>query len=127
MHKIINTDRAPLAVGPYSQAIAATGSKLVFISGQIPLKPGASVVETTDIKEQTQLVLKNLGILLEEAGASIKHVVKTTVYLQNLDDFAPMNGEYERFFSDHRPARACVEVARLPKASLVEIDAIAVL
>jgi len=127
MHKTILTKEAPLAIGPYSQAIVASGSNLIFISGQIPLDPVSLNVEATTIALQTQMVLKNLYAILRAADAEVHHVVKTTVFLKDLKDFAVMNEEYEKFFANHRPARACVEVARLPRDVLVEIEAIAVL
>lgn len=126
MHKKIHTDEAPAAVGPYSQAIEAKCGSLIFISGQIPLDPKTMKVESTDVREQTKQVLKNLQAVLKAAKVSENAVVKTTVYLKNMDDFSLVNEEYEKFFSEHKPARACVEVARLPRDVLVEIDAIAV-
>jgi len=127
MHEKIFTDEAPLAVGPYSQAVKAKGQNMVFVSGQIPLNPSSMNIEGSDIKEQTRLVLKNLAAVLKAAGVGPHHVVKTTVYLKDMNDFATMNAEYSNFFSEHKPARACVEVARLPKDVLVEIDAIALI
>lgn len=124
MIKKVSTDKAPAAVGPYSQAIVAQG--FVFVSGQIPLNPFTMKVETSDIREQTKVVLSNLKAVLEAAGADQRSVVKTTVYLKDMNDFTKVNEEYERFFSEHKPARACVEVARLPRDVLVEIDAIAI-
>lgn len=124
MHKIINSPKAPQAVGPYSQAILAQGSKLIFISGQIPLEPKSMSIVSQDIREQTVQVLKNLSAIICEAQASLNHVVKTTVYLKNMNDFNTVNEEYNKFFNEQKPARVCVEVARLPKDALVEIDAI---
>lgn len=126
MHKKISTDHAPKAVGPYSQAILAQGQNLLFVSGQIPLDAKTMQVSSADIREQTKMVLKNLAAILQAAGVSAQAVVKTTVYLKNMNDFAAMNEEYEQFFCEHRPARACVEVARLPRDVLVEIEATAV-
>lgn len=126
MHKQIHTDEAPAAVGPYSQAIEANCSTMVFISGQIPLDPKTMKVESADVREQTRQVLKNLQAVLEASKTAASCVVKTTVYLKNMNDFSAVNEEYEKFFSEHKPARACVEVARLPRDVLVEIDAIAV-
>lgn len=126
MLKIISTDDAPKAVGPYSQAVAIESSGFIFVSGQIPLHPSSMKVESTDVRGQTQQCLKNLLAVLRAAGASASSVVRTTVYLQDMNDFAAVNEEYERVFSEHKPARACVEVARLPKDVLVEIDAIAI-
>jgi 2-iminobutanoate/2-iminopropanoate deaminase len=124
MHKIVHSDEAPKAIGCYSQAIIA--NKIIFVSGQIPLDPVTMKVEG-DIKEQTKQVLKNLFNILKEAGAQAQSVVKTTVYLKDLQDFSSVNEEYEKFFSEHKPARVCIEVSRLPRDSLVEIDAIAVI
>lgn len=121
--KKIATDKAPAAVGPYSQAIVANG--FAFISGQIPLDLVSMKVETTDVREQTKLVLRHLQAVLAAAGATRQSVVRATVYLKDMNHFAAVNEEYERFFAEHKPARACVEVARLPRDVLVEIDAIA--
>ena len=122
--KSVATNNAPQAIGPYSQAIIT--SNLVFCSGQIPLDPATMEIVGESITEQTNRVFQNLSGLLEAAGSNLGQVVKTTVYLKNMSDFAAMNEEYARHFGDHRPARAAVEVARLPKDVLVEIDAIAV-
>ena len=122
--KSVSTNNAPQAIGPYSQAII-TGN-LVFCSGQIPLDPATMEIVGESITEQTKRVFQNLSGLLEAAGSNLGQVVKTTVYLKDMSDFAAMNEEYARHFGDHRPARAAVEVARLPKDVLVEIDAIAV-
>ena len=122
--KSVSTNNAPQAIGPYSQAII-TGD-LVFCSGQIPLNPATMEIVGESITEQTKRVFQNLSGLLEAAGSNLGQVVKTTVYLKDMSDFAAMNEEYARHFGDHRPARAAVEVARLPKDVRVEIDAIAV-
>ncbi len=122
--KSVATNNAPQAIGPYSQAII-TGN-LVFCSGQIPLDPATMEIVGESITEQTNRVFQNLSGLLEAAGSSLGQVVKTTVYLKDMSEFAAMNEEYARHFGDHRPARAAVEVARLPKDVRVEIDAIAV-
>ena len=127
MHKAIHTKNAPAVVGPYSQAIVAQGSKLIFISGQIPLDPATMTITTNDVRAQATQVLKNLSAIIHEAQASLHHVVKTTVYLKNMNDFSTVNEEYTKFFSEHLPARVCLEVARLPKDALVEIDAIVVI
>lgn len=127
MHKIINSKKSPAAVGPYSQAVVAQGSKMIFISGQIPLDPQSMSVISADIRAQTSQVLKNLLAIIQEAQASPNDVVKTTVYLKNMSDFAVVNEEYAKFFCEHLPARVCIEVARLPKDVLVEIDAILVI
>ncbi len=122
--KSVATNNAPQAIGPYSQAII-TGN-LVFCSGQIPLDPATMEIVGESITEQTNRVFQNLSGLLEAAGSNLGQVVKTTVYLKDMSDFAAMNEEYARHFGDHRPARATVEVARLPKDVRVEIDAVAV-
>lgn len=125
---IIQTNRAPTPVGPYNQAIAATG-QMIFIAGQIPLDPKTGdVVGADDITQQTQQVMANLEAILKAAQASFDDVVKTTVFLTNLDDFAAMNRVYAQYFDDATaPARACVEVSRLPKGVLVEIECIAMI
>jgi 2-iminobutanoate/2-iminopropanoate deaminase len=119
----IQTDRAPEAIGPYSQAIKANG--LIFASGQIPLDPATMQIVEGGVKEQTERVLENLKGVLEAAGSSLGRVVKTTVYLEEMNDFASMNEVYARFFSATKPARATVQVARLPRDVKVEIDVIA--
>ena len=121
--QIINTDQAPAAIGPYSQ-----GNKLgnlVFTSGQIPLVPETMEVLEGDITVQTELVMKNLMAVLHEGGADASTVVKTTCFLSDMNDFAAFNAVYGRYFPNHAPARSCVEVARLPKDVLVEVEAIA--
>jgi len=123
--KVVATDSAPKAIGPYSQAIVANG--MVFVSGQIPIDPvSGNLVEET-IAEQTKQVMSNLSAILESAGADFSKVVKTTVYLKDMDDFAEMNRVYGNHFPDHKPARATVQVAKLPRDVSVEIDCIAVL
>jgi 2-iminobutanoate/2-iminopropanoate deaminase len=119
--KQIQTNKAPAAIGPYSQAMA-TG-QLLFTSGQIPLRPDGSLVEG-GIELQTQQVLENLSAVIEAAGATPGQVVKTTVFLKNLEDFAAMNAIYAATFGSHCPARSTVQVARLPRDVLVEIEAI---
>ncbi len=120
----ISTDQAPGAIGPYSQAIRR--GNWLFLSGQIPLDPASMTVISGDIRVQTERVIQNLTAVLEAAGASLQHVVKTTVYLRDMNDFAAMNETYASFFTgDTPPARAAVEVARLPKDVDVEIDAVA--
>lgn len=125
--KVISTDRAPAPVGPYNQAIVATG-QMLFVAGQIPLNPGTGeIVGTADITAQTEQVMANLEAILQAAGASWQDVVKTTVFLSDLQNFVAMNRVYAKYFDESTaPARACVEVARLPKDVLVEIDCIAV-
>ncbi|MFQ6038472.1 MAG: RidA family protein [Candidatus Aminicenantales bacterium] len=124
MKKEIKTDKAPKAIGPYSQAIATNG--LIFASGQIAIDPSTGKLSTGTIEEQTELVLKNLKAVLEAAGSSLDNVVKCTVFLQDMDDFTRMNEVYGRFFRPPYPARAAVQVARLPKDVKIEIEAIAV-
>ncbi len=119
--KQIQTQHAPAAIGPYSQAIQV--GSLLFTSGQIPLRADGTLVEG-DIKAQTQQVFDNLRAVIEAAGGSLAQVVKTTVFLKDLQDFAAMNGVYEAAFGTHRPARSAVQVARLPRDVLVEIEAI---
>ncbi len=119
----VHTDAAPAAIGPYSQAIVTDG--WVFCSGQIPIDPGTGEVVRGSIADQTDLSLRNLRAVLEAAGASLSSVVKTTVFLADMNDFAEMNEVYTRHFGDHKPARAAVEVAALPKAVGVEIECVA--
>ncbi len=119
----IHTDHAPAAIGPYSQAIAADG--WVFCSGQIPLDPDTMELVGGTIDEQTDQVLRNLSEVLHAAGSSLQHVVKTTVFLADMNDFAAMNKVYEQHFGEHRPARAAVQAAALPKFCNVEIECIA--
>jgi 2-iminobutanoate/2-iminopropanoate deaminase len=121
----VATDRGPKAIGPYSQAIKANG--FVFISGQIPLDPATQQLVEGDVAAQTERVLENLKGIVEAAGSSIQRVVKTTVFLADMNDFAPMNAVYSRYFVKHPPARSTVEVARLPRDVRVEIDLIALL
>ena len=121
----VQTDAAPKAIGPYSQAIKANG--LVFASGQIALDPATGQLVEGGIVEQTERVLNNLKGVLEAAGSSLDRVVKTTVFLADLSDFASMNEAYGRFFGETPPARSTVEVSRLPRDARVEIDAIALL
>jgi 2-iminobutanoate/2-iminopropanoate deaminase len=124
MKKPVQTDKAPKAIGPYSQGIVAKG--MVFCSGQIAIDPASGELSTGSIEEQTRLVLKNLGAVLEAAGSSYDQVVKATVFLQDMNDFARMNAVYGEFFKTPYPARAAVQVARLPRDVKVEIEAIAV-
>ncbi|MFH1764532.1 MAG: RidA family protein [Gemmatimonadota bacterium] len=119
----VKTDKAPGAIGPYSQAISVDG--WVFCSGQIPIDPATGQVVEGDIGVQTDQVLKNLAAVLEAAGASLARVVKTTVFLADMDDFGGMNEVYAKHFGDHRPARAAVAVRTLPKHVDVEIEAVA--
>jgi 2-iminobutanoate/2-iminopropanoate deaminase len=119
----VKTDRAPAAIGPYSQAVRWGG--LIFCSGQIPLDPATGRMIEGEIEAQTERILENLAAVLEAGGGSLRDVVKTTVYLVDLNDFPKMNAVYGRYFPESPPARATVQVARLPAGALVEIDAIA--
>jgi 2-iminobutanoate/2-iminopropanoate deaminase len=121
--EIISTEKAPGAIGPYSQAVKVGG--LVFVSGQIPIDPATGNFVSDDVAEQTEQVLKNLSAVLEAAGSSMAKVVKTTVFLADMNDFAVMNEIYGRYFSEMSPARATVQAARLPRDARVEIDCIA--
>ena len=123
MRTVISTDRGPKAIGPYSQAIQANG--FLFISGQIPLDPKTNQLVEGDIRVQTERALENLKGILEAAGSSLGRVVKTTVFLKDMGEFAAMNETYGRYFLSNPPARATVEVARLPRDVRVEIDVIA--
>ncbi|WP_449621624.1 2-iminobutanoate/2-iminopropanoate deaminase [Robertmurraya sp. Marseille-Q9965] len=120
--KVVQTVEAPAAIGPYSQGIVV--NNLFYSSGQIPLTASGEMV-TGDVKEQTHQVFKNLQAVLQEAGASLETVVKATVFIKSMDDFGAINEVYGEYFSTHKPARSCVEVARLPKDALVEIEVIA--
>ncbi|MBE9536093.1 MAG: RidA family protein [Proteobacteria bacterium] len=121
--KIIETKDAPSAIGPYSQAV--TGAGLIFVSGQIPLDPETGEISGANIKEQTDRVMKNLDAVLTAGGSNLGKVVKTTIYLSDMDDFPVVNDIYGGYFNSNPPARATVEVSRLPKGVLVEIDAVA--
>jgi 2-iminobutanoate/2-iminopropanoate deaminase len=121
----VATDRGPKAIGPYSQAVKANG--FVFLSGQVALDPNTQQVVEGDVVRQTERVLENLKAIVEAAGSSLQHAVKTTVFLADMNDFAAMNEVYGRYFVTHRPARSTVEVSRLPKDVRVEIDLIALL
>jgi 2-iminobutanoate/2-iminopropanoate deaminase len=125
--KIIRTDKAPAPVGPYNQAVSASG-EMIFVAGQIPIDPKiGDVVHTDDVAKQTEQVMANIEAILEEAGTNFQNVVKTTVFLADMNDFAAMNAVYAKYFhEDSAPARACVQVSRLPKDVLVEIECIAV-
>ncbi|MGB8952798.1 MAG: RidA family protein [Candidatus Aminicenantales bacterium] len=125
MKREIKTEKAPKAIGPYSQGIAA--NNFVFASGQISLDPQTGELVSGGIEDQTRQVLKNISAVLQAAGSSLDHVVKATVFLQDMNDFASMNTVYAEFFKPPFPARAAVQVARLPKDVKVEIEVIAVL
>lgn len=118
----VQTKNAPQAIGPYSQGIVV--NNLFYSSGQIPLRPDGTLVEG-DVQVQAKQVFENLKAVLEEAGASLNTVVKATVFIKDMNDFAALNEVYGDYFGDHKPARSCVEVARLPKDVLVEIEVIA--
>lgn len=120
--KVIQTQNAPAAIGPYSQGIVV--NNIFYSSGQIPLNAEGQMV-TGDIKDQTHQVFKNLQALLESAGASFETVIKATVFIKNMDDFTAINEVYGQYFNHHKPARSCVEVARLPKDALIEIEVVA--
>ncbi len=121
--EFVQTDKAPSAIGPYSQAVVVNG--MVYTSGQIALTPEGVMLED-DVIVQTKQVLKNLTAVLEEAGSSLQNVVKTTIFIADMDDFATINEIYEEAFGSHKPARSTVAVKTLPKNALVEIDAVAV-
>jgi len=123
MSEAVSTENAPGAIGPYSQAIKANG--MIFCSGQIPIDPGTGQFVSDDVAAQTEQVLKNLDAVLQAAGAGLGSVVKTTVFLADMNDFAAMNEVYGKFFSNNKPARATVQAARLPRDAKVEIECIA--
>jgi 2-iminobutanoate/2-iminopropanoate deaminase len=123
MNKVVSTNNAPGAIGPYSQAIVAGG--MVFVSGQIPIDPATGNFVSENVVEQTEQVLKNLSEVLLAAGSDLGRVVKTTVFLADMNDFAAMNEVYARYFDVNKPARATVQAARLPRDARVEIDCIA--
>jgi len=123
MKEIVQTDRGPKPIGPYSVAVKANG--FLYLSGQTPLNPETGQMAGNNISEQTERVMENIKAILESAGANLHHVVKTTVFLKNMNDFAAMNEVYGRYFLAAPPARSTVEVARLPKDAFVEIEVIA--
>ena len=123
--EIVATERAPRAIGPYSQAVRA--GNLLFASGQIPIDPATGEFVAGGVAEQTDQVMRNLSAVFEAAGASLKQVVKTTVFLADMNDFTAMNEVYGRFFGENPPARATVQAARLPRDAQVEIEAIAII
>ena len=125
MKQVILTDRGPKPIGPYSQAVRSNG--FLFVSGQVALDPKSGEFVGTDIRQQTERTLENLKAILEAAGVSQSHVVKTTVFLKDMNDFTAMNETYARYFTAAPPARSTVQAARLPKDALVEIDVIAAL
>lgn len=123
MKNVIVTDKAPAAIGPYSQAIMANG--MLYTSGQLPVDPATGTMPDS-IEEQTEQAMKNVLTILEAAGLSAKNIIKTTVFIKNMQDFSKINAVYEKFFTEGCPARSCVEVARLPKDAMIEIEAVAV-
>ncbi len=125
MREIVLTDRGPKPIGPYSQAVKANG--VLYMSGQVALDPKTGEMVASSIAEQTERVMSNIKGILEAAGTNLHHVVRTTVYLKDMNDFAAMNEVYGRFFPTAPPARSTVQVSRLPKDALVEIDVIAAL
>ena len=125
MKEIVATERAPRAIGPYSQALRS--GNFLFASGQIPIDPATGEFVAGGITEQTEQVMRNVSAILEAAGAGLQQVVKTTVFLADMDDFTAMNEVYGRFFGEDPPARATVQAARLPRDARVEIEAIAIL
>ena len=124
MVKTLHTEKAPAAVGPYSQATEVNG--FIFTSGQIPLIPETGELVSDDIKKATARSLDNIKAILEEAGSSLDKVLKVNIFLDDVNDFAAVNEVYAEYFTEHKPARSCVEVANLPKKALIEIEAIAV-
>jgi 2-iminobutanoate/2-iminopropanoate deaminase len=124
--KIVHSDDAPKAIGPYSQAVQVDAGKMTFLSGQIPLDPKTMEMVQGDVVVQAEQVMKNLGAVLKAAGLDFSHVVRSTIFLTDLADFAKVNEVYGRYFLGEPPARATVQVAALPRGSKVEIDAIAV-
>ena len=123
-HQVIHTDNAPAAIGPYSQAIKA--GNMLFVSGQVPFVPETMEIVEGDVQAQTRQSLTNVQAILKEAGADFSDVVKTTVFIKDMNEFAQINEVYAEFFGENKPARSCVEVARLPKDVKVEIEVIAV-
>jgi len=123
--EVVSTEKAPKAIGPYSQAIKI--QNMVYTSGQIPVDPSSGEVVDGGIENQTRQVLENLKAVLAEAGTGFENVVKTTVYIKDMNDFASVNKIYGQYFKEPYPARSCVEVARLPKDVLVEIEAVAII
>ena len=121
-HQVIHTDNAPKAIGPYSQAVKA--GNMLFVSGQVPFVPETMEIVEGDVKAQTAQSLKNVQAILAEAGLDFSHVVKSTVFIKDMNEFAQINEVYAEFFGENKPARACVEVARLPKDVKVEIEVI---
>lgn len=124
MKQVIQTNNAPQAIGPYSQAIIAGDT--LYVSGQIPVVPATGAIVSDKVEEQARQVMENVKAVVEAAGLTLGHVVKTSVFIKNMDDFGTINAVYSQYFKENCPARACVEVARLPKDVLLEMEAIAV-
>ena len=122
--QVVSSSKAPQAVGPYSQAISIHG--VMYVSGQLPIDPGSGTLLNSDIRAQTKQTIENLRAILEHANLSLSDVVKTTIYLKDMGDFAAVNEEYSSFFTEKPPARACFEAARLPKDTAIMVDCIAV-
>ena len=122
--KIISSEKIPAAIGPYSPAVKV--GKFIFISGQLPIEPESGNLVKGDIKKQTRQILENLTVILELYSLNLENVVKTTVFLKNMDDFSEFNKAYAQYFTEKFPARSCVEVARLPKDAEIEIEAMAI-
>lgn len=123
MSKILSTTKAPAAIGPYAQGVQA--GQMVFVSGQLPIDPATGEMCTGTVGDMTRQSMNNIAAILAEAGCTLAHVVKTTIFLKDLEDFAQVNAAYAEFFPENPPARACVQVAKLPKDARVEIEAIA--
>lgn len=123
MQTVIKTDKAPGAIGPYSQAIEVNG--MVYTSGVVPIVPSTGLIAEGGVEEQARQAIGNLAALVEASGSSVEKIVKTTVFIKNMDDFGKINAVYAEFFKEPYPARSCVEVARLPKDVLIEIEAVA--
>lgn len=124
MSKILSTSKAPAAIGPYAQGVQA--GQMVFVSGQLPIDPATGEMCSGTVGDMTRQSMANIAAILAEAGCTLAHVVKTTIFLKDLEDFAQVNEAYAAFFPENPPARACVQVAKLPKDARVEIEAIAV-
>lgn len=124
MKQVIQTNNAPQAIGPYSQAIMANGT--LYVSGQIPVVPATGAIVSDKVEDQARQVMENVKAVVEAAGMTLDNVVKTSVFIKNMDDFAKINAVYSEYFKENCPARACVEVARLPKDVQIEMEAIAV-
>jgi 2-iminobutanoate/2-iminopropanoate deaminase len=122
--EIIFTENAPKAIGPYSQAVKANG--FVYVSGQIPINPESGDLVKSGIQDEVHQVMKNLKAIVEKSGSSLSKVLKTTIYLKDMNDFDAVNKVYGEYFTEHKPARACVQVAKLPKDVSVEIDAVCI-